>query len=765
MNYNNIKNSLNDAKTIIPCVWPLKSFIATNPLWDAIDNSLFTTASEVAKFLDVQITLDIKTYARYFAERKISKRNIAQAAKALTAWSPEEISSFTALIMQDDCIAKLAALEERLAELSINHGTFTHQIAAAHNRAILTESLQDIFNFYARYFSKEQFNSLIKSYCFENDLTEIDAYDYIEMRCRQLQLSDSERTVYFKHILASTIGYAGFVKWLEQRPNNPLFKTAAYTDDLIAIWLLAEEHLARQYPKIQFNKQQMLNTQVNLAFKPLDASFDLGVKSCTNPSLALIKFILHSAWENRYVEKMENMLASQPYLHAVNDAKAQFIFCIDTRSESIRRHLESVGNYETYGFAGFYGITMECQSTNTKTRLLSPAICEPALTLQTYKINSDLSNTYQTITNAIQLSKQNGAAALNLYDMVGAWHPLITSAKNLFPSAMKKLSQYIMNPAEHIRLPKNDKVNVDAIATQIAGVLKAIGLVDNFSPYVFVCGHEAETTNNPYHASLECGACGGNSGFLNAKVFCAYANKIEVRKALSALNIDIPSTTTFIAACHQTTTDEFIFDDNKISKNSLYHSITESVTTACARNRAEKVSDTAFPLYADNHASWCELVPEAGLVNNAMLVIGPRHITQPHNLQRRSFLHSYNHQQDSDGKILEGIMTAPMVVAHWINMQYFFSSTSPNVYGSGNKALHNVLGDIGVLEGNGGDMKIGLPLQSVSYRSELLHEPRRLAVFIYAPKERVDAIIAGNPTLQHLVHGNWLHLRVIEPKA
>ena len=55
-----------------------------------------------------------------------------------------------------------------------------------------------------------------------------------------------------------------------------------------------------------------------------------------------------------------------------------------------------------------------------------------------------------------------------------------------------------------------------------------------------------------------------------------------------------------------------------------------------------------------------------------------------------------------------------MLVMHWINWQYHASTCDPVRLGSGNKVLHNVVGgDLGVFEGNGGDLRIGLSRQSL----------------------------------------------------
>jgi uncharacterized protein YbcC (UPF0753/DUF2309 family) len=80
-------------------------------------------------------------------------------------------------------------------------------------------------------------------------------------------------------------------------------------------------------------------------------------------------------------------------------------------------------------------------------------------------------------------------------------------------------------------------------------------------------------------------------------------------------------------------------------------------------------------------------------------------------------------------------------------------------YGSGNKVLHNIVGGhLGVFEGNGGDLRIGLSLQSINDGERWVHSPLRLAVFIEAPREAIDNVIAKHAKLKELVENEWLHL-------
>lgn len=138
----------------------------------------------------------------------------------------------------------------------------------------------------------------------------------------------------------------------------------------------------------------------------------------------------------------------------------------------------------------------------------------------------------------------------------------------------------------------------------------------------------------------------------------------------------------------------------------------------------------------------------------------------PPDLAGRSFLHDYDHRLDPDQGVLALIMTAPMVVTNWINMQYHASTVDNRRYGSGNKVLHNVVGgNLGVFEGNGGDLRIGLPMQSLHDGRTLRHTPLRLSVFIEAPRAAIDSVMAGHETVRRLVGNGWLHLLRIDPET
>jgi uncharacterized protein YbcC (UPF0753/DUF2309 family) len=301
-----------------------------------------------------------------------------------------------------------------------------------------------------------------------------------------------------------------------------------------------------------------------------------------------------------------------------------------------------------------------------------------------------------------------------------------------------------------------------------ASMLTNLGLTDNFARLVAFCGHTSQTENNPLAAGLDCGACGGHSGEPNARLAALLLNQKYIRSALAERGIKIPDDTYFLGGLHNTTTDRIEFFDLDEVPESHRTDVQELIDHTLATSKQTKIE--RMPIVASDSIAdvmrravdWSEVRPEWGLAGNAAFIVGPRTMTKNVDLEGRSFLHSYDHQNDPDGAVLETIMTAPMVVAHWINMQYYASVIDNTHFGSGNKTVHNVVGQFGILSGNGGDLQTGLPWQSLHTGEDFQHLPLRLQSVIAAPRESIDQVIQKHEMVANLLNNGWLHLVAIE---
>lgn len=560
---------------------------------------------------------------------------------------------------------------------------------------------------------------------------------------------------------------------------------------------------------------------------------------------------------------------------------AQAMFCIDVRSERIRRHLEQVGDYQTFGIAGFFGIPVGFIGLDKGSETqLCPVVVKPKNLVLELDIaragdQEDLISVLEHVFHELKasvLSPYITVEAIGLLfglDMFGKslaplaynrWrsrlHPDKTDSRLLLDKLSRDQADSIIRSLQRALIVKAvqrelgiqreaitdemirelretalenregrtgfaDRFQLDAPAearfiarlrdnyridrgyariqterlgrigftldeqiNHVAIVLRSIGLTTDFSRFVLVAGHGSRSENNPYESALDCGACGGNHGLVNARVLAQIANKPAVREGLRAQGIAIPDDTCFVPAFHNTTTDQLQLHDLDLlpSGHLVYlERLANSLQAATRRSAAERLPTLepaaagtdpgqadparAYRIAQRNASDWSQARPEWGLSRNAAFVIGRRQLTAGMDLEGRVFLNSYDYRCDPKGRLLENILAGPLVVGQWINMEHYFSAVDNERYGSGSKAYHNVAGRFGVMTGNLSDLRTGLPAQTVLKDGRPYHEPMRLLAIIEAPFEHARRAIGNVAKVKALVHNGWVRMAIVDPET
>ncbi len=501
----------------------------------------------------------------------------------------------------------------------------------------------------------------------------------------------------------------------------------------------------------------------------------------------LLQEAYERAWQRELAGRFAAAASTAP---ATQDGRpaVQAVFCIDVRSEVYRRALESVSDgVETLGFAGFFGLPIELrQPGDERGRAQCPVLLAPGHTV----CEAPAEAAPEAIVREAASRRLRRRAA-------GAWSSFRLAAVSSFAFVETAGLAYLgkltadtfglgRRPADaHAPGPRLDGcaevpggggIGGIAPAARVAlaaGILSGLTMTEGFARLVLLAGHGASTTNNPHARGLDCGACGGQSGAPNARLAAALLNDPAVRSALrDDHGIAIPEDTHFLAGLHDTTSDCLTILDPALvpsgHRNELAR-LEDWLEQAGKRTRAERAGRLGLAqgpgLLAAMRArgrDWSQVRPEWGLAGCAAFVAAPRRRTAGLDLGGRAFLHSYDWRRDEGFATLEQIMAAPMVVASWISLQYYGSTVDNRVFGSGDKTLHNVVGRLGVIEGNGGDLRVGLPWQSLHDGERLVHEPLRLSVVIEAPREAINNVIDRQPAVRNLVENGWLHLFTLD---
>ena len=640
----------------------------------------------------------------------------------------------------------------------------------------------------------------------------------IESELARMNIPKEEWETFILDMLFDLKGWSGMVNKLETEPWQATVKAPNIKlVDFIAALLLIESSLDEFHAfnhstdlAMIYGREEVLTLrsfQLSLALYQITKDFKLNTNWMdelkAEDLLSIVERIekserehllrlWHEAYENHFYREALSAIVSHDRKEVeMKESVAQVLFCIDDREESIRRHVEEVNPaIRTYGVVGFFGLDMKFSSVKHK-RLI--AQCPPVI--QASRIVREVAKDAKNEKRFNRMNQFLGGSDLNLYYMsrtlfrgfistiiLGSLSVIPMFLQVFFPKQNKSFKLKINNMISP--LPETD-MKIDQIqegqgytksemAKIVEGILGMCGIKSDFSKIVILMGHGSSSTNNPFKQAYGCGACGGNAGISNSRVFAKMANDPEVRVLLSAAGINLPKETYFASGFHDTCTDEINFFDLELMPEGYladFHQIKMDLSQACKFNAFERCqrfssSDAkSNPELAIKHVreraeDLAQPRPEYGHSNNALAIVGLRNMTKGLFLNRRSFLLTYDWRFDHQGEILKQVILGGIPVAVNINMDYYFSSVDNDHYGCGSKLPLNLTSLLGVMTGSSSDLRIGLARQMVE-----IHEPIRNLTVVEAPLERVQNIFENHPRLKKLLYHHWMRLAVFDPET
>jgi uncharacterized protein YbcC (UPF0753/DUF2309 family) len=745
------------AARAIPPAFPLSATVAVNPFLGQTGEDLASAAARLARVAGVAITRPRAALAAEVAEGRISDDDLAAALLA----SPSPLKPVDLALLK----ARLAATPPAPAALptladlaaAVTGTDWPAVIARAfglwaagrfdRGQALWTPAPgQGAFAAWREWASHDLTPEIagLRGFCAHVAAAPDTAERAILRAAERLGITEAAAPTAFHRLLMDLGGWAQHARWLLWEAELKGGSDATITD-LLAIRLIWEEALLAHVPQAAAPWAQIVAAHATPVAPTPDQVIDA---------------ILQEAAERAHQRRLAAVLTG-PKARAGRPA-LQAAFCIDVRSEVFRRALEALDpGIATIGFAGFFGLPLAHRAHGSdEVAAHLPVLLNPSLPSTGHAAPAQ-EEAARIAARAARAWGRFRQAAVSSFAFVEAAGPVY--GVKLVRDALGLPARAEPAPAPRIE----GGLSPEAKAATAAAVLKAMSLTTGHARLVLLLGHGGQVTNNPHESTYHCGACGGQTGEVSARLLASLLNDPETRAGLALRGIDLPADTLFVAGLHDTTTDTVtLYEDTPAPDHGADLAAARDWLAHAAEGaraeRALRLPGATAATVAARARDWAEVRPEWGLAGCAAFIAAPRAVTAAANLQGRAFLHSYDWRADAGLATLELILTAPVVVASWISLQYYGSTVAPAAFGGGNKLIHNVVGGIGVVQGNGGVLRPGLPWQTVHDGARPAHEPLRLSVLIEAPEVAMTRILARHAGVRELFDNGWLHLFALE---
>ncbi len=640
-----IKTAHEAGRRIAP-LWPLKDFVAVNPFFGLASHDAAEAQLMLAKAGGARLTHPLPFYAEALASGRISDADIAAMLdeSAFGTHLPKSVAAFKSALAQarDMAPGALPTLADSASRLQGKDwaGFVTERISQWASQQFdegqapwRSNAAQSLFASWRSEALQDRTPDVMGLAGFRSALAALpaDAEGLIVQATASLGLTAEEIGDYFHRLLFSLGGWASYARYLGWDKELDGQSHAGLTE-LLAIRLAWDSGIAAAFA----------SDELLAAWR---RDFAAARKLAHGEEAAAQRHLLLAAHHAYELATERALLGALPAGQAAKPTpRVQAVFCIDVRSEVMRRALEAQSpEIETLGFAGFFGASIaHVPLGETAAQAQVPVLLKPAFTVAdqaatpaaTLKLAEDAALTAKTAKGWKGLQQQ----AVSCFGFVeaaglGFGFKLVTDSLGLTKR----------KPAPSLK-PSLDAIPASSRLAMAENALRGMSLTRDFAPLVLLVGHGSESLNNPHASGLDCGACGGHSGEVNARVMAAVLNDPAVRFGLHAKGIEIPATTLFLGALHNTTTDAVtLFDTADLTGpcNADVRWIEAHLAAAGTAARAERAARLQGGVLG-RARDFSQVRPEWGLAGCAAFIAAPRRFSAGKDLKGRAFLHSYN---------------------------------------------------------------------------------------------------------------------------